>query len=139
MATTCFIARSAENAVGGAFSGMAPGGRLTCSANTMQIATNKNAIANRSIVRCLIAGKICCRYKLSIETHSLPALARCYPHSFTFYVAYPIRSILTCSPRDEPAVVGRAVDSCRGGFRKSLAEHDKIDSKHFGSGFVAYD
>ncbi|MEP7015980.1 MAG: DUF885 domain-containing protein [Verrucomicrobiota bacterium] len=28
-----------------------------------------------------------------IETHSLPALARCYPRSFTFYVAHPIRSI----------------------------------------------
>src|SRR5438270_9230844 len=33
-------------------------------------------------------------FTLSIETHSLPALARCYPHSFTFYVAYPIRSVL---------------------------------------------
>src|SRR4029450_3333495 len=65
MATTCFIARSAENAVGGAFSGMAPGGRLTCSANTMQIATNKNAIASRSIVRCLIAGKYVGRHQLS--------------------------------------------------------------------------
>src|SRR3989442_692930 len=46
-------------------------------------------------------------------------------------------STLTCSPRDEPAVVGRAVALCKGGFRKSLAEHDKIDSKRFGSGFVA--
>jgi hypothetical protein len=27
------------------------------------------------------------------ETHSLPALARCYPCSFTFYVARPARSI----------------------------------------------
>src|SRR5882757_7360167 len=80
MAATYFIARTAENAVGGAFSGMAPGGRLTYCANTMQIATNKNAIASRSIVRCFIAGKICCRYKLST---------------------------LTCSPMDEPAVVGR--------------------------------
>jgi hypothetical protein len=32
--------------------------------------------------------------QLSTETYSLPALARCYPHSFTFYVANPIRSIL---------------------------------------------
>jgi len=37
-------------------------------------------------------------FTLSIETHSLPALARCYPHSFTFYVAYPIRSILNFFP-----------------------------------------
>src|SRR5207302_5387510 len=38
--------------------------------------------------------------KRSIETHSLPTLARCFPRSFTFYVAYPIRSIpslATCS------------------------------------------
>jgi hypothetical protein len=28
-----------------------------------------------------------------IETHSLPTLARCYPHSFTFYVAFPKCSI----------------------------------------------
>jgi len=27
------------------------------------------------------------------ETRSLPAFARCYPRSFTFYVANPIRSI----------------------------------------------
>src|SRR5437879_334301 len=65
-------------------------------------------IVPKNVLR-LIAGKICCRCEPSIETHSLPALARCYPHSFTFYVAYPIRSILTCLPRDEPAVVGRAV------------------------------
>src|SRR6266550_3758205 len=32
-----------------------------------------------------------------VETRSLPALARCYPRSFTFYVAHPIRSILTSS------------------------------------------
>src|SRR5262245_25896477 len=30
-----------------------------------------------------------------VETRSLPALARCYPRSFTFYVAHPIRSTLT--------------------------------------------
>src|SRR5437588_4042554 len=30
-----------------------------------------------------------------LETHSLPTLARCYPRSFTFYVAHPIRSILS--------------------------------------------
>jgi len=30
---------------------------------------------------------------LTIETRSLPTLARCYPRSFTFYVAHPIRSI----------------------------------------------
>jgi len=30
-----------------------------------------------------------------VETRSLPALARCYPRSFTFYVAHPTRSILT--------------------------------------------
>jgi hypothetical protein len=30
-----------------------------------------------------------------IETHSLPTLARRYRHGFTFYVAYPIRSIPT--------------------------------------------
>ena len=35
-----------------------------------------------------------------IETHSLPALARCYPRSFTFYVAYPVRSILNSSAPD---------------------------------------
>jgi len=29
-----------------------------------------------------------------LETHSLPTLARCYPRSFAFYVAQPIRSIL---------------------------------------------
>jgi len=28
-----------------------------------------------------------------IETHSLPTLARSYPRRFTFYVAYPTRSI----------------------------------------------
>ncbi len=27
------------------------------------------------------------------ETHSLPALARCFPRSFAFYVAHPVRSI----------------------------------------------
>jgi hypothetical protein len=30
----------------------------------------------------------------------LPVLARCYPHSFTFYVAYPVRSILNSSAPD---------------------------------------
>src|SRR5262245_24308208 len=30
---------------------------------------------------------------VTIETRSLPTLARCYPRSFTFYVAHPIRSI----------------------------------------------
>jgi len=35
------------------------------------------------------------RYKkLRVETRSAPGLARCYPRSFTFYVANPIRSIL---------------------------------------------
>jgi hypothetical protein len=29
----------------------------------------------------------------AFETHSLPTLARCFPRSFTFYVAHPIRSI----------------------------------------------
>jgi hypothetical protein len=29
-----------------------------------------------------------------LETHSLPTLARRYPRGFTFYVAYPIHSIL---------------------------------------------
>jgi hypothetical protein len=29
----------------------------------------------------------------TIETRSLPALAHCFPRSFTFYVAHPIRSI----------------------------------------------
>jgi hypothetical protein len=28
-----------------------------------------------------------------IETHSLPVLARCFPPSFTFYVADPVSSI----------------------------------------------
>jgi hypothetical protein len=32
-----------------------------------------------------------------IETRSLPALARCYHRSFSFYVAHPSRSILTSS------------------------------------------
>jgi len=27
------------------------------------------------------------------ETRSLPALARCFPRSFAFYVAHPVRSI----------------------------------------------
>jgi hypothetical protein len=27
------------------------------------------------------------------ETHSLPALSRCHPRSFAFYVAHPTRSI----------------------------------------------
>jgi hypothetical protein len=31
----------------------------------MQAATNKNAMTSRSIVRRFIAGKICCRYRLS--------------------------------------------------------------------------
>ena len=31
-----------------------------------------------------------------LETHSLPALARCYRRSFAFYVARPTHSILTC-------------------------------------------
>ena len=31
----------------------------------------------------------------TIETRSLPTLARCYPRSFTFYVAHPVRSIQT--------------------------------------------
>jgi len=31
------------------------------------------------------------------ETRSLPALARCHPRSFAFYVAYPIRSIHPCA------------------------------------------
>jgi hypothetical protein len=30
---------------------------------------------------------------LTIETRSLPTLSRCYPCSFTFYVAHPISSI----------------------------------------------
>jgi hypothetical protein len=30
-----------------------------------------------------------------IETRSLPAFSRCCPRSFAFYVAVPIRSILT--------------------------------------------
>jgi hypothetical protein len=34
-------------------------------------------------------------FSFLIETHSLPTLVRCYPRSFTVYVAYPIRSILT--------------------------------------------
>ncbi len=29
----------------------------------------------------------------SIKTRSLPTLAHCFPRSFTFYVAHPIRSI----------------------------------------------
>src|SRR6185437_7460256 len=29
----------------------------------------------------------------SVETRSLPTLARCFPRSFTFYVAHPIHSI----------------------------------------------
>src|SRR2546429_8451534 len=36
-------------------------------------------------------------FSFLIETHSLPTLAHCYPRSFTFYVAQPIRSILTSS------------------------------------------
>jgi hypothetical protein len=35
------------------------------------------------------------RSSFLIETHSLPTLARCYPHSFAFYVAHPIHSIRT--------------------------------------------
>src|SRR5262245_49509152 len=34
---------------------------------------------------------------VTIETRSLPTLARCYPRSFTFYVAHPIRSIQRCN------------------------------------------
>jgi len=30
-----------------------------------------------------------------IETRSLPALTRCCPRSFTFYVAHPVRSIVS--------------------------------------------
>jgi hypothetical protein len=29
----------------------------------------------------------------SIETRSPPVFARCFPRSFTFYVAHPVRSI----------------------------------------------
>jgi len=32
-----------------------------------------------------------------VETRSLPTLARCYPRSFTFYLARPARSIVTSS------------------------------------------
>ena len=32
---------------------------------------------------------------ISIEIRSLPALAHCFPRSFTFYVAHPARSILS--------------------------------------------
>jgi hypothetical protein len=35
--------------------------------------------------------------KSSIETRSLPTLARCFPRSFTFYVAFPKSSIETRS------------------------------------------
>jgi len=34
-----------------------------------------------------------------VETRSVPTLSRCYPRSFTFYVANPIRSIL---PLEQP-------------------------------------
>src|SRR6266496_1443301 len=83
-------------------------------------------------VRRLIAGKICCRYRFSIETHSLPALARCYPHSFTFYVAYPIRSILTCSPRDELAVVGGAAFRLAGTLGMGRASERRAFSENPG-------
>ena len=33
------------------------------------------------------------RSRGAIETRSLPTLTRCFPRSFTFYVAFPIRSI----------------------------------------------
>ena len=36
----------------------------------------------------------CARLLLRFETQSLPSLLRCYPRSFTFYVARPTRSIL---------------------------------------------
>jgi hypothetical protein len=29
----------------------------------------------------------------NVETRSLPTLAHCFPHNFTFYVAHPIRSV----------------------------------------------
>src|SRR6266567_1365201 len=35
------------------------------------------------------------RVTFLLETYSLPTLARGYPRRFTFYVAHPIRSILT--------------------------------------------
>src|SRR5436305_127601 len=61
------------------------------------------------------SGKICScvrfilhAFSFLIETHSLPALARCYPRSFTFYVAYPIHSIppstsAACPTPDPPS------------------------------------
>jgi hypothetical protein len=36
-------------------------------------------------------------YHFLLETHSLPAVTRCCPRSFAFYLAYPTRSILTSS------------------------------------------
>jgi hypothetical protein len=45
----------------------------------------------------------------SIETPSLPPLARCYPCSFTFYVADPITSIASVINHSSP-VPGKSFD-----------------------------
>src|ERR1700751_5852730 len=47
-------------------------------------------------------------FNFYFETHSRPTLARCYPRSFTFYVAIPIRSILIS---DSSFRVESAIDS----------------------------
>jgi hypothetical protein len=53
------------------------------------------------------------------ETHSLPALSRCYPRSFTFYVAHSIRSIRIGKPGRSFTRVTACFDiriSAEGGF-----------------------
>jgi hypothetical protein len=55
----------------------------------------------------------------SIETHSAPALTRCYPRSFAFYLGNPISSIETrsapaltrCYPRSFAFYLGNPISS----------------------------
>jgi hypothetical protein len=67
-----------------------------------------------------------------LEIHSLPALAHCFPPNFTFYVAYPIRSIretgyLTFGPDCGPAVIAIAVyrkENVDLGIQRLIARHE---------------
>ena len=49
----------------------------------------------------------------SIETRSLPALARCFPRSFTFYVADPISSIVSRLLPQRSTATSRLCRPCR--------------------------
>jgi hypothetical protein len=60
------------------------------------LSTRSNAAANKTegeIIDVFQAAELK-RPDISIEIRSLPALAHCFPRSFTFYVAHPARSVL---------------------------------------------